>query len=226
MLKPAFAKYKAMLEIMVAAPGNPTIFAGDEYGETGFETPGNNVYQHNRNQIHRGWAVDENRPEFKAFYEEFVKTFNMRNKACFRPFVDGDTVILNNIKEDNNNISGLYRYDKNSDVITVLNTNGFSNTRNANKVEAVSVQNVPVNTDFSIDNAYGSNEFIHVDKNGREINDGFYKVENNQLVKYEDANFKKIAKAGIILTSAATYFVRKIAPSINNACKQTLCSLK
>lgn len=224
MLKPAFAKYKAMLEIMVAAPGNPTIFAGDEYGETGFETPGNNVYQHNRNQIHRGWAVDNNRPEFKAFHEEFVKTFNMRNKACFRPFVDGDTVILNNIT-DNNNVSGLYRYDKNSDVITVLNTNGFDNRRAANKVETVSVKNIPVNADFSIDNAYGSNEFVHVDKNGREIKDGYYRVENNQLVRYEDSKFTKLAK-GIALTSAATYFVRKLAPTMANAYKQALCSLK
>ena len=226
MLKPAFAKYKAMLEIMVAAPGNPTIFAGDEYGETGFETPGNNVYQHNRNQIHRSWAVDNNRPEFKEFYKEFVKTFNMRNKACFRPFVDGDTVILDNIKTDNKNISGLYRYDKNSDVITVLNTNGLDNKRNASKIEAVSVSSVPVNAKFSIDNAYGSNEFIHVDKTGKEIKDGYYRIENNQLVKYEDASFTKVAKAGIVLTTAATYFVRKIAPSITNAYKQALCSLK
>ncbi|MBR1754253.1 hypothetical protein IJ732_05385 [bacterium] len=226
MMKPAFEKYKAMLEIMVAAPGNPTIFAGDEYGETGFETPGNNVYQHNRNQIHRGWAVDNNRPEFKAFHEEFVKTFNMRNKACFRPFVDGDMIVLDNIKDGDNNVSGLYRYNKNSDVITVLNTNGFDNRRNASKVETVSVAKIPVNAQFSIDNAYGSNEFVHVDKNGQEIKDGYYRVEGNNLVKYEDASFKKVAKAGIALTAAATYFVRKIAPSMTNAYKQALCSLK
>ena len=54
----------------------------------------------------------------------------------------------------------------------------------------------------------------------------YYRIENNQLVKYEDASFTKVAKAGIVLTTAATYFVRKIAPSITNAYKQALCSLK
>ncbi len=229
MMKPAFAKYKAMLEIMVAAPGNPTIFAGDEYGETGFETPGNNVYQHNRNQIHRAWAVDDNRPEFEAFHKEFAKTFNMRNKACFRPFVDGDMVILNDINANSgnkDNVSGIYRYDKNSDVITVVNTNGFDNNRNACQVQKVSVNEIPVNADFSIDNAYGSNEFIHVDKNGQEIKDGYYKMENNKLVKYEDASFTKLAATGIALTTAATYFVRKLKPTLSSACKQALCSIK
>lgn len=230
MMKPAFSKYKSMLEIMVAAPGNPTIFAGDEFGETGFETPGNNVYQHNRNQLHRSWAVDKNRPEFKDFHEEFIKTFNMRNKACFKPFVDGDTVILNNIKtksaNGDDNVSGLYRYDKNSDVITVVNTNGFDNKREASSVKAVSVDKIPIDTDFSVDNAYGSNEFVHVDKSGKEIKDGYYRIEGNTLKKYEDAAFTKLAAAGILLTSAATYFVRKLKPSFTSACKQALCSLK
>ncbi len=212
MLQPALNKYRATMEIMMALPGNPTFYAGDEYGETGFETAGNNVYQHNREQLHRAWANDENRPAIKAFHEEFKKTFNIRNQECFKPFVDGETVVIN----ANNNLGGVYRYNKDSDVIAIFNTNGFDNTRAANQVKEYDVNELAIdNANFNIDNAYGTNEFVHVDKAGNEIQDGYYRMEGNKLKKYTDANFQ--TPAIMAITTAATYFVRKAAKTVKAA---------
>ena len=38
------------------------------------------------------------------------------------------------------------------------------------------------NANFNIDNAYGTNEFIHVDKAGNEIQDGYYRMEGNNQI--------------------------------------------
>lgn len=207
MLKPALSKYKAMLGILVALPGNPTIYAGDEFGETGFETPGNNVYQHNRNQIHRNWLGDSNRKDITTFHDELERTFNLRNQSYFEPFVNGDTVVLDKFAGDN--IGGVYRYNQNSDVIAVFNTNGFDNTRAAAKVVPTKVSSIPINASFDLTNAFETNEFVRIGADGKKINDGYYKIVNNTLKRFEDANFAKESKE-INLGDSATYFVRNL----------------
>jgi glycosidase len=230
MLKPAFAKFKAMLGVLVSLPGNPTIYAGDEYGETGFETPGNNVYQHNRNQIHRNWVQASNKPEFAKFYDETKKIFNLRNNKYFSPFVNGDTIILEEFA--GNKVGGVYRYNKQSDVIAVFNTNALNNVRKSANVYKIKVKSIPVNANFNITHAYATNEFIRMNMHGEKVNDGFYKIINNVLKRFDDAGFTKEA-LDIDLNDTATYFVRNIkkvieekTPSVTEALRASIKQVK
>ncbi len=217
MLKPAFSKFKSMMEILVSLPGNPTLYAGDEFGETGFETPGNNVFQHNRNQIHRNWIKDSNRPEFVEFHDAAKKIFNIRNKKYFSPFINGDTIVMEDFA--GNNVGGVYRYNKEGDIIAVFNTNGLENTRTAAKITPVKVSSIPVKADFDITNAYGTNEFVRINALGEEINDGFYKLIDNSLKHFDDASCTKESKE-INLSDAATYFVRKTKKAVEQMTKK------
>ena len=49
MLSPALKKYRAAMGLLVAVNGNPTVYAGDELGETGFENKYKNTFVQNRN---------------------------------------------------------------------------------------------------------------------------------------------------------------------------------
>lgn len=207
MLKPALSKFRAMFSILVALPGNPTIYAGNEFGETGFESASNNIYQHNRNQIHRDWIKDSNRSYIGAFHDEISKIFSLRNNASFAPFVNGATVVLDNFAGDN--VGGVYRYNKDSDVITVFNTNGFSNTRKAASATHIELPSIPVNADFDITKAYGTDEFVRIRPDGQPVTNEFYKIVNNVLKRFNDSNYTQEA-GKIEITDCATYFVRRI----------------
>jgi len=69
-IDPAMSKLLGQTKFLVALTGNPTLFAGDELGSTGYETTTKNIYLQNRNVIHNEW-VDPSNPDYK----EFVKTF-------------------------------------------------------------------------------------------------------------------------------------------------------
>ena len=59
-------KYKSIYKMLTLLPGDPTDFAGDKEGMTGFESKSKNVSQQNRNAIRWEWVQDnENNPLFK-----------------------------------------------------------------------------------------------------------------------------------------------------------------
>ena len=68
-LKPAYQKYTAMMEFLVALPGNPTLYSGDELGSTGYEYETKNVTLQNRSFLHNEW-VDRHSPEKRKFVTE------------------------------------------------------------------------------------------------------------------------------------------------------------
>lgn len=68
-MKPAYQKYTAMMEFLVALPGNPTLYSGDELGATGFEYETKNITLQNRSYIHNEWA-DKHSPEKRQFITE------------------------------------------------------------------------------------------------------------------------------------------------------------
>lgn len=80
---PAMSKLLGHIKFLVALSGNPTLFAGDEYGATGFETTTKNIYLQNRNIIHEEWAEKGN-PECKDFVKRFKNyvdyQFGLRKK--------------------------------------------------------------------------------------------------------------------------------------------------
>lgn len=125
MLKPAMAKYRAVVGLLTAMPGNPTIYAGDELGETGFETKSKNVYVQNRNIIHYDRA--EEIEEVKKQKKEIAKLMNLRKDPVFSPLVNGSTSVL---QLTDWKVAGLYRYNDKTDMFILLNKEGFGPERN------------------------------------------------------------------------------------------------
>lgn len=58
------AKVRMYTQMINAIPGNPTVYAGDEFGMTGYDEKNHNLYLFNRNPINRN-VVDENSPAYR-----------------------------------------------------------------------------------------------------------------------------------------------------------------
>ncbi|MDD3150181.1 MAG: alpha-amylase family glycosyl hydrolase [Candidatus Gastranaerophilales bacterium] len=215
LMEPAFEKYKALYSILVALPGNPTIYSGDELGETGFETPSKNVYVHNRNRNHWEW-IDKNSDEYSKKFEEFnnsVKNiFSLRDKKELSPLKNGTTIRLD--FNSTQNLGAIYRYNTKRDVISVINTSGFSNTRGGKSVntiytDGISLDKIPggiINDTHTVFRAIKSGD--------TKPTEDIYEIKNNKLVK----------KSGeqIEIDSSVIHFYRVgefPKPSINQAFK-------
>jgi len=130
MLAPAMKKYRAAMGLLAGMPGNPTIFAGDELGETGFEYKFKNTFVQNRNLNHYnrvGSEPSENIKEIENKKNEIAKLMKLRKDKAFSPLVDGSTVVLDTKKA---NIVGLYRYNDEKDMIILFTKEGFGMNRN------------------------------------------------------------------------------------------------
>lgn len=94
---PAISKLLGHLKFLVALNGNPTLFSGDDYGSTGYETTTKNIFLQNRNIIREDWA-DENSPVFKEFIKkhekDIDKIFALRNRPELEALNDGTPYIL------------------------------------------------------------------------------------------------------------------------------------
>lgn len=154
-IDPAMSKLLGQTKFLVALLGNPTLFAGDEYGATGYETKTKNIYLQNRNVIHEEWA-DPNSPEFKPFVkrhkEDMMKALALRSKTELQPLNDGTPFALKEqnahfkydvYKDDTNKIpenfdhteegdtqvSALLRQSPNGAMtVSVFNTAGLNHT--------------------------------------------------------------------------------------------------
>lgn len=74
-LNPAITKAIAVMKTLVALPGNPTLFAGDDMGSTGYEELTKNIYLQNRSTLHHEW-LEEKSPEELEFIKEKKKEFD------------------------------------------------------------------------------------------------------------------------------------------------------
>ncbi len=99
-LTPAIEKLKKITTLLVALPGNPTLFAGDDLGATGYEQKTKNIHLKNRDVLHREW-VDKNSADYKPFIVQLQKDMkeimDMRNRPELRPLNDGAPFILDNL---------------------------------------------------------------------------------------------------------------------------------
>lgn len=83
-IDPAMSKLLGQTKFLVALTGNPTLFAGDELGSTGYETTTKNIYLQNRNVIHNEWA-DPSSKEFKNFVKVFKDNMDYQYALRKRP---------------------------------------------------------------------------------------------------------------------------------------------
>lgn len=141
-LDPAMSRLLGHTKFLTALLGNPTLFAGDEYGSSGFETTSKNIYLQNRNIIHEEWAeefLDKDKKIKNPDYKPFVKTFkdyidyqyNLRAREELHPLNDGAPIALKMQKAKTNDgketsVSALLRHSTDGAMtISVFNTEGL-----------------------------------------------------------------------------------------------------
>ncbi len=136
-VKPGMDRMKA-IELYKTLFGSPTMYTGEETAETGLESYGKNKYLTNRNRVH---FERLNSPDYRYVQEykkELQKIFSLRKKPNLSPLVNGQYIMLPVVKsandEENKSIVGLYRYNRERDVIAIFNTAGFGPERSQSKV--------------------------------------------------------------------------------------------
>jgi len=106
-LEPANKKLLAMMKILVALPGNPTLYAGDDLNSTGADYKSKNVTTDNRSYLHHEWTDKDDYKNYKKFvkdYEEkFAEVMKTRSKDELRALNTGSPFTLamqNGYKKD------------------------------------------------------------------------------------------------------------------------------
>lgn len=133
-LDPAMSKLLGHTKFLTALTGNPTLFAGDEYGATGYETTTKNITVQNRNIIHEEW-VEKGNPEYLDFvkrHKDYIDyQYNLRTRPELQPLNDGTPFVLNKQKAKVNGmnveVSALLRQSPDGRMtVSVFNTEGLN----------------------------------------------------------------------------------------------------
>lgn len=87
MMKPAMSKLLGMMKYLVALPGMPTMFDGDDVGATGYDSKSKNMYLQGRQRVHDEWLDSTDATKYKKFIAEYKKYFDdvmaiRRNPKC------------------------------------------------------------------------------------------------------------------------------------------------
>lgn len=132
---PAMSRLLGQMKFLIALTGNPTLFAGDDMGSTGYETTTKNIYLQNRNVIHEEW-VDPQSPEFKPFVKQFKdfldEQLELRTRPELQPLNDGTPFALKEqtaYTDDGSktSVSALLRQSPSGAMtISVFNTEGLN----------------------------------------------------------------------------------------------------
>lgn len=215
-LDPAMSRLLGQTKFLVGLAGNPTLFAGDEYGSTGYESTSKNIYLQNRNITHEEWT-DPNSPDYKDFVKRFKDymdyQFNLRARKELHPLNDGAPIALKEqrAKTDDGKettVSALLRHSTDGAMtITVFNTEGLNHKFD----EYYSPATIKLN---SIDLTEGrggkaglanglkaGTKFV----NANDENDVYFVNGNNQLTRPEGADKKPIGPITINDTTLILY---------------------
>lgn len=152
-LDPAMSKLLGQTKFLTALIGNPTLFAGDEYGATGYETTTKNIYLQNRNVIHEEWS-DPNSPEYKEFVKKhkdnMLNTLKLRTRTELQPLNDGTPFAL---KEQEAN----FKYDVYKDDTKKTKENFEKTVTGTTRVSALLRQSPNGAMTISVFNTAGMN---------------------------------------------------------------------
>ena len=131
-IDPAMSKLLGQTKFLVALVGNPTLFAGDEYGSTGFETTTKNMHLQNRNIIHEEWA---DKKEFVKRFKDYIDyQYNLRTRKELEPLNSGTPYVLkpqdakiNTEGGRQTKVSALLRQSPDGRMtVSVFNTSGLT----------------------------------------------------------------------------------------------------
>ena len=74
-MNPAITKLLGIMKYLVALPGMPTMFDGDDVGATGYDSKTKNMYLQGRQRIHDEW-ITPGSPKYKKFLDEYKYHFD------------------------------------------------------------------------------------------------------------------------------------------------------
>ena len=129
MLEKSLEMQEGLWEIMGAIVGTPTMYYGNNFAQTGFETPNRNVYVQNRNQ-----ALHEikNRKEYRDYYNKMNAISGLYKENGLSALRDGFAVSLkySSTTDNNHPAAILYLREKIADYARNTNQdfNGVINT--------------------------------------------------------------------------------------------------
>ena len=147
MLRPALTKYTSALFYMVGMPGNPTVYGGDELGETGWESIAKNATQNNRSRLHFERLEDSDYEFIQKYNEDLKNILNIRNQKGASALINGATIPLASQKlnptemiewqdgkpvkvhKSPGDAGVVYRYNDKTDAICVFHNAGYGADR-------------------------------------------------------------------------------------------------
>lgn len=127
-VKPAMSKLKGMTSFLVALPGNPTLFAGDDLGLTGYDEKMKNVTLKNRGMLNWDVLNDPNKSFIKDYYNEMNSIMGLRARPELETLNTGAPFALAvqmGIGENKSPISGVLRHSTNGAMtVSLFNASG------------------------------------------------------------------------------------------------------
>lgn len=137
-LDPAISKLLGMMKYLVALPGMPTLFDGDDMGATGYDTEKKNVFLQGRQRVHDEWA-EVGGTKYKDFIAKHKKEFDevmalRKNPKCNALNNGAPFTLPLQEAEDEHNSNNKFKVPvilrQSTDgrmALSIFNTSGFHN---------------------------------------------------------------------------------------------------
>ncbi len=94
MVKPYISKMAPMYEMMTGTTGIPTLFAGDEFAQTGCETKSKNWFLGCRNLLMHSWLKENRKEDVATFNKRLAKTGTLHEKPGMSPLSGGTPLVI------------------------------------------------------------------------------------------------------------------------------------
>ena len=128
MLTPAMSKFLGIMKYLVALPGKPTLYAGDDLGATGYEEKTKNIYLQNRSYIHNEWLTQPGKEFIAKYYQELKEIMALRSRPELDALNNGAPFTLRlQYTDEGMPVSALLRQNPDGKMaISLFNTYGIN----------------------------------------------------------------------------------------------------
>ena len=168
-MKPALSKVLAMMKYLVALPGMPTLFDGDDVGATGYDPKTKNMYLQGRQRVHDEWLDVTDATKYKAFIAKYKKYFDetmaVRSNPKCNALNNGAVYVLP-LQESKEHVKVPAVFRQSTDgrmAISVFNTSALhTDHRREYKQDDIVLDSIKLNFETQKDND-GADKTVYVD---------------------------------------------------------------
>jgi hypothetical protein len=253
-MNPAISKVLGMMKFLVALPGMPTLFDGDDVGATGYDTKTKNMYLQGRQRVHDEW-LDEESSKYKEFIAKYKKHFDNVMKVRKMPECNalnngGIFVLPQNYTQNNKPVTSIFRESSDGRMaISIFNLSGFhTDIRkpymqenlyldrlyfNQNNEGTVGIAGLREGTKFVNANDKNDVYYSRIDNNGnyyltRHCNgrDVPIMLNDTTLILYHVPESIPLTFTGKVLAQPSAKYVANVYRQKNSECGQNLALIK